>query len=81
VAWEPSSRSVLVSGFWNTDQITVRRVDATVPGAPASEPLAWLGSHRDLVDLSLSGDGRLLVFARPNPRGDVWVVDAKPGTF
>jgi Tol biopolymer transport system component len=81
VAWDPSSHLLLVSGYWGSDQISIRRIDATVPGAPPSDPLAWLGAIPTLIDFSLSRDGRLLAFARPEPRGDVWILDAERGKY
>jgi len=81
VAWEPSSGALLVSGYWNTDQVTIRRIDPAVPGARASEPLASLGTIPTLIDFAVSRDGRLLTFSRPDPRGDIWVLDAAQGKY
>jgi hypothetical protein len=81
VAWDPSSGALLVSGYWNTDQITIRRIDPFVPGARPSEPLALLGTIPTLVDFAVSRDGRRLVFSRPDPRGDIWVLDATQGKY
>jgi len=81
VAWDPPSGALLVSGYWDADRITIRRVDSTVPGARPSAPLAWLGSLPTLADFSVSFDGRLLAFSRPDPRGDIWVLDATRGKY
>jgi hypothetical protein len=81
VAWEPPSGALLVSGYWDGDQITLRRIGAAAPGARASEPLAWFGPVARLADFSVSRDGRLLAFSRPAPRGDIWVLDAVRGKY
>jgi Tol biopolymer transport system component len=81
VAWDPTSGQLLVSGFWADDQVSIRRIDATVPGSRPSEPLAWVSAIPTLSDFSISHDGRWLAFARPNPRGDIWVLDAAPRSY
>ena len=81
VAWEPRSGALLVSGFWGADQVTIRRIDPDTPGSPASPPLAWLGPIATLADFSVSQDGRWLAFSRPDPRGDIWVLDAVRGKY
>jgi Tol biopolymer transport system component len=82
VRWDwRSPNALLVSGFWNEPRLSVRRVPVDVPGAAPSDPLVWLGASVLRADFDVSRDGRFLVFDRQEPRGDVWISEARHGRY
>jgi Tol biopolymer transport system component/predicted Ser/Thr protein kinase len=77
VAWDRTSPALLVTGLWGGERITLRRVpvDGGRPSPVAASPV--LSANPSLVHFDISRDGRLLVFARENRRGDIWLLKAQ----
>jgi hypothetical protein len=53
------------------------------PGAaprPLVHPVSF-GDAQAMGDFSLTKDGRSLAFIEESRRGDLWLLDARPGTF
>lgn len=81
VRWERDGQGLLASGQWGEDSTTIRTVP--LDGGPARplEPPVELG-RADYVDLfDISWDGQTLVFIEHPSRGDVWLLEARDGTF
>jgi Tol biopolymer transport system component/tRNA A-37 threonylcarbamoyl transferase component Bud32 len=74
IVWNGTSSVLLITGRWGGERLTLRQVPVDggpalpMPGAPV------LSANPAFVHFDLSKDGRLLVFARENPRGDVWLL-------
>jgi eukaryotic-like serine/threonine-protein kinase len=81
VKWGGPMGTLLVSGTWNKDRYSLRRV--FLDGSPAAplEPPLTLGSLTALATFDVTRDGRLLVFSRESIKGNIWVHEAKNGTY
>jgi len=82
VRWDRLSDDLLVSAMWEAGWVSIRRVG--IDGSGAARPLApplIFGHQADYAEFDLSPDGGLLAFSQEHPRGDVWVVKAKAGSF
>jgi Tol biopolymer transport system component len=77
VLWETTTGKLLVSAWWSPLRLAVRRVDPASGRADDLEPPVLLGRNRSLMDFDVSRDGRTLIFARDESRGDVWVLNAR----
>jgi Tol biopolymer transport system component len=80
VRWESDSM-LLVSGQFGAHELTLRRV-STAGGAdqPLDPPVAF-GPMAQYGVFDVTRNGELLVFTREEVRGDLWVMESKPGTF
>jgi eukaryotic-like serine/threonine-protein kinase len=82
VRWDGRSSDLLVSGSWDTGQVSLRRVRLDgVGGARPLEPPLMFGEQAPHGEFDIAGDGTLLAFSQERLRGDVWVVEAKAGSF
>jgi Tol biopolymer transport system component len=81
VVWDRQTPSLFVSGFWNRDRLSLRRVALDRVGGAEPSVLAWFDKDEARSDFDVSRDGRLLVFSRAEQRGDVWVLDARRGRY
>jgi hypothetical protein len=80
VRWE-SDRMLLASGMFGGQALTLRRVPvAGGQGQPLDPPVEFGPMARYGV-FDVTPDGRLLVFTREEVRGDLWIMESKPGTF
>jgi Tol biopolymer transport system component len=79
VRWEGSSRSLLVSGFWGTEQLTLRAV--SVDGGETRATPVTMGRSPIFSDFDISRDGRLVVFSRARSRGDIWILQAQARSY
>jgi Tol biopolymer transport system component len=79
VRWTRSSRELIVSGQWGGELLTLRRVP--LEGGVASEFAPAVAFGVTLPNFDLSSDGRLLVFARENLRGDIWLLESRNGAY
>ena len=81
VRWDRASGRLLVSGSWSGHEIVLRWVSpegGTIQD-PASAQVAWRDASDTDFDLSL--DGRLLAFTEVDSRGDIWLLEAKGGSY
>ena len=80
VRWDRTSKGLIVSGQWGGELLSLRRVPLE-SGATSdfSPPIVFGGIT--LPHFDLSNDGRLLVFARENLRGDIWLLDGRAGSY
>jgi len=82
VSWDwRTPGTLLVSGVWGESRFSIRRV--TEGGGPDNLPqvLVWLGTSALRTDFDVSRDGRLLAFGRQDPRGDIWILEARSGRY
>jgi Tol biopolymer transport system component len=79
--WSYTSDWLFVSGLWGTDALQLRRIPQG--GGPASDfdPPITLDTSAQLGHFDVTRDGRLLVFARSNLRGDIWLMRSRKGTY
>jgi Tol biopolymer transport system component len=81
VRWDPSGRSLLVGGTWGEDHFEIRRVILEDGRVVPFETSVSFGKTGRQGDFDLSADGSLLAIVREEVRGDLWVLEAKPGFF
>gem|GEM_PF-6233490 len=81
VRWDPPTGSSLVSGSWGEDHLSLRRLLATGGPPVPFEPPVEFGSLEASATFDVSRNGRYLVYAREDARGDIWVLEAAKGTY
>ena len=81
VKWSGVPNQLLVSGTWGTGRARLMSVDAATGQAILVGPPNLFGEESEVADFAISRDGRLLVVVREIARGDIWVLEAKPGRF
>jgi Tol biopolymer transport system component len=81
VRWDAPSASLLVSGLWGGDSLTLRRVSKEGGPAKPLDPSVVLSRNPAYGDFDVSLDGRLVVFSRPETRGDIWIVEARARSY
>lgn len=78
--WLAPPSGLFASGVWGGSTFDVRRVDlGTGRAAALSPPLTGTDPSSALFDLDRNG--RMLVSMISETRGDVWILEAPPGTF
>ncbi len=76
-AWKTSDR-LLVSGTWGESQYTLRTVSLDGRRVEPFEPPIQFGTGPDVAAVfDVSADGRFIVYAKADPKGDVWVLESK----
>ena len=80
VRWDRTSKGLIVSGQWGGESLSLRRVQLESGGVSEFSPAIVFGGIT-LPHFDLSNDGRLLVFARENLRGDIWLLDSRAGSY
>ena len=81
VMWDSESGGLLVAGTWGGDRLELRLVAS--PGAtpqPLTHPIVF-GDAQAMGDFSLTRDGRSLAYIEESRRGDIWLLEARTGTF
>ena len=81
IRWDRASGFLLVSGNWGDDYMSIRRVSPDGGTVETIAPPVILGPVPALGTFDVSSDGRLLLFPRENNRGNIWVHEAKRGTY
>jgi Tol biopolymer transport system component len=81
VKWDGSTGTLLVSGMWNEDRFSLRRVSLDGSSVTPLDPPLVLGSLTAFGTFDLTPDGSLLVFSRESIKGNIWVHEAKNGTY
>jgi Tol biopolymer transport system component len=79
VRWERSSGLLIVSGRWDTPDISLRRVRAA--DGSQVEPVPGIRLMPDFPDFDASPDGKWLAFTREDTRGDLWLLEAQEGSY
>ena len=74
--WDPTRRSLFVSGSWQEGQVSLRRVDPDTGAITRFDPPVVIGhpSGYPVFDVS-SCDGRFVALSRNAWAGDIWVAD------
>ena len=80
VQWDRTSKGLIVSGQWGGELLALRRVPLESGAVSEFSPAIVFGGIT-LPHFDLSNDGRLLVFARENLRGDIWLLDSRAGSY
>jgi len=81
VRGDPPTGASLVSGSWGEDHLSLRRLLATGGPPVPFEPPVEFGSLEASATFDVSRNGRYLVYAREDARGDIWVLEAAKGTY
>jgi Tol biopolymer transport system component/predicted Ser/Thr protein kinase len=81
VRWDFADGSLLVSGSWGEDGVSLRRIFPDGGAAAAINPPVSFGPSPGIGTFDVSLDGRFVAFFRENNRGNIWVHEAKKGTF
>ncbi len=81
VRWDFTDSSLLVSGSWGEDGVSLRRVSPDNGAVTAINPPVSFGPRAGIGTFDVSLDGRFVAFFRENNRGNIWVHEAKKGTF
>jgi len=81
VRWEPSGKSLLVSGKWGQKWFVLRRVSLGGGRAEETVPPILLGSEATPGVFDVSRDGRLLVYCKEDVRGNIWLLEAERGSY
>jgi Tol biopolymer transport system component/serine/threonine protein kinase len=75
VKWDPAGRSLLVSGTWQDERLSIRRVDLGTGATTQFEPPLLIGHPSGYPVFDVSGDGRFVAFSRAEWAGDIWNAD------
>jgi Tol biopolymer transport system component len=81
IRWHEPTGNLWVSGQWQQDHLGIREVSCVDGKAERIEPPVDFGLFSLQGIFDLSEDGRLVVFCRIEPEGNVWVVETKTGVF
>jgi Tol biopolymer transport system component len=81
VRWDYTDGSLLVSGSWGKDSVSVRRVSPVDGKTQPTNPRIYMGPGAASGTFDISLDGRYVAFYRENNQGNIWVHEAKKGTF
>ncbi|MBM3307569.1 MAG: PD40 domain-containing protein [Candidatus Eisenbacteria bacterium] len=81
VRWDPTATRLLVSALNGTDRVTLWSLPPTGGRPAAVEPVVDFGPMSAEAVFDVSQDGERVLFQRQTLRGDVWVLEAKKGTY
>ena len=79
--WHPVRGTLLVSGRWGGDELSLREVDASTGRSTRLEPPVVLGPIGGYGQFSVASDGHLLALTDEQAHGDLWPLEAESGTF
>jgi Tol biopolymer transport system component len=79
VQWEPGSGKLLVSAWWSTSRLSLRRVDPETGASEALSPPLVFGRNPSLIDFDVLRDGHALVFSRDDSKSNIWVLHLEGG--
>jgi Tol biopolymer transport system component len=81
--WIAAGGGLLVAGTWGTEELSLRRVDASSGAVTPLEPRLVLGGlGSDIAgDFDASRDGRFVVFTEEKRQGNIWLLEAEKGSF
>jgi Tol biopolymer transport system component len=81
IRWDSATGVILAAATCGEHRRSLWAVDPSTGEAAPFEPAVVFGTARAFGLFDLSRDGRLVVFARENLTGDIWVLDGPPGTY
>jgi len=81
VRWTPNSQSLLVSGLWEKDHVTICEVSHVVKGETINKYPVLLGESGSFGSFDISLDGRFFAYTRETPGGDIWAFVSEPGSY
>lgn len=79
--WDRARGGLLVCGTWGGERFVLRRVSPVDGTVTESEPAIDLGPRGSVPIFDICGDGTRLVYDSEEPRGDIWVMEAKGGRY
>jgi len=79
--WDRARGDLLVCGTWGGARFTLRRVSPGDGSVTDFEPAVDLGPRGSMPIFDICGDGSRLVYDSLEPRGDVWLMEAKAGHY
>ena len=79
-AWDPGSRTILVSGMWESS-VSLRRYNSETGARITLDPPVRLGQNPDLYGFSMTRSGRTLAYRKSDLRGDVWAFESQDRPF
>jgi Tol biopolymer transport system component len=74
-AWDHTGRALFVSGQWGSS-VSMRKYAFDTGRQIRLDPPLHLCQNPDLIDFTISRDGRYVAFARDELRGDIWVLES-----
>jgi Tol biopolymer transport system component/predicted Ser/Thr protein kinase len=80
VRWAPDSKSLFVSGGWDS-WVTLRQYDLLSGRRISLDPPIRFGQNPALIDFDISPDGRIVAFGRDELRGDIWALESLDRPF
>jgi eukaryotic-like serine/threonine-protein kinase len=81
VRWDAANGDLVACGTWGTRQFGFRRLRMPEGLAmPLVHPVD-AGPAASIPIFDMSADGRILVLAREEVRGDIWLLEARKGTY
>ena len=81
VRWDGATGSLLVSGRWKEDELSLRRISLGGKAGRADRSPGRVRPATTIATFDVSFDGRLVVYSREKDVGNIWVHEAKKGTF
>jgi len=81
VAWDGTSGALIASGTWGGSVVELRRVASPLAVPVRCQPEVIFGASDVYGDFTVSADGRRVVYVDEDHHGDVWVLEAQPGSF
>jgi len=70
-----------VTGTWGTHRTEIRRVSPQNGMVTRYEPPLMCGDESADGAVAVSADGRVIAHQYQEDRGDVWLLEAPPGSF
>jgi hypothetical protein len=77
---DPSSGDLLVIGKWGLARYEVRSLSPDT-GEPRTLPEITVSNTADLCEVEVSADGKLMALIEQETLGDIWMLEAKDGSF
>jgi Tol biopolymer transport system component len=81
VRWDCAGGDLLVCGTWAGDRYALRRVSPVDGVVTAFEPALDLGPRDAMPMFDVCGEGPRVVHDSEEPRGDIWLQEAKTGRY
>jgi Tol biopolymer transport system component len=85
VRWDPSSDNLLVSGARGGETVRLCRLEPDTGRTEEFDFLVTMGriTGNDFVlgSFDVSRDGRFVAYSESRPRGDIWILEIREGSF
>jgi len=79
--WVGGSEEMLVSGMWNRVEYEIRRVDVATGESRSLDPPVLCGTDGASALFDVDASGTTMATTIRETRGDVWMIQALPGSF